>query len=151
MIGKSFLELLGMSATAIADDINNEKSKIKVVFDKLKSYPIKILASFITAPFLILRIASMVENPVRRYIAIAGLILSLLCSYGVSTFLGSVLGALFVASHIGILAGIGVLVGTTVSVFLSVILTVAIFNTVSFIFLKVSTQEVVDYLNEISK
>jgi uncharacterized membrane protein YhiD involved in acid resistance len=64
--------------------------------------------------------------------------------------LGTLVGAAFVASHIGILAGLGFFFGTTVSIYLSVIFSIIVFNAISFVFLKVSTQEVVDYLNEIS-
>ena len=136
--------------TAIAEDASRENSKIGTVFKKIFGYPIKVLASYIAAPLLVIRIAWKVKNPIRRIIATVGLFMSLALSYFSATFLGTVIGAVFVASHIGILAGIGFLFGTTLSVYLSVIFTIIVFNTVSFVFLKFSSQEVVDYLNEMS-
>ena len=136
--------------TAIAEDASRENSKIGTVFKKIFGYPIKVLASYIAAPFLTIKVAWMVKNPIRRIIATVGLIISLAISYFSATFLGTLVGAVFVASHIGVLAGIGFLFGTTLSVYLSVIFTIIVFNFVSFIFLKMSSQEVVDYLYELS-
>lgn len=150
MFGKAAEEMLERGVTAIADDASKEKSKFAAVFRKVAGHPIKVFASFIAAPVLVVRIAWRVENPVRRAIAIAGLLLSLLLSYIAATFLGSLAGAAFVASHVGILAAIGFLVGTTLSVYLSVIFSIIVFNAVSFIFLKISAQEVVEYLSDIS-
>ena len=150
MFGKVAGEILEKGVTAIADDASKEKSKFGSVFKKIAGHPLKILASFIAAPFLVIRIAWSVKNPVRRIIAIIGLLLSLVLSYVAATLLGTLAGAAFVASNIGIIAGIGFLVGTTLSIYLSVIFSIIVFNAVSFIFLKISAQEVVDYLNEIS-
>jgi len=71
-------------------------------------------------------------------------------AYIAGTFLGSLAGAFFVMTHIGFWVGIGFLIGTTLSVYLSVIFSIIVCNTVSFVFLKITAQEVVDYLNEIS-
>jgi len=150
MFGKVAAELLGSGITAISENASKEKSKIGSVYKKIASHPIKVLASFVTAPFLVIRIAWKVNNPIRRAIAVIGLLLSLVCSYIAATFLGTLAGAAFVASNIGILAGIGFLVGTTLSIYLSVIFSIIVFNAVSYVFLKISSQEVVDYLNEIS-
>ena len=151
MLGsKAAVEILERGVSAIAEDVSKEKSKIGAVFKKIAGYPIKVLATFIAAPILIIKIAWKVKNPTRRAIAIVGLFFSLALSYIAATFLGSFAGAIFVATHIGILVGIGFLVGTTLSVYLSVIFSIIVLNTVSFIFLKISAQEIVDYLHEIS-
>ena len=150
MIVKTAGDVLTRGITAIIEDVASENSKFKAVFKKVAGHPIKILASFIAAPFLIIKIAWMVNNPIRRIIAIIGLLLSLLLSYAAATLLGTLVGALFVASHIGILTGVGFLFGTTLSIYLSVIFSIIEFNSVSFIFLKASSQEVIDYLQEIS-
>ena len=150
MLVKVAGDILSRGITAIAKDTQREKSKIGAIFKKIASHPFKVLASFFAAPFLVFRIALLVDNPMRRIIAIIGLLLSLALSYVAATFLGTLVGAVFVASHIGILAGIGFLFGTALSVYLSVIFSIIVFNTVSFVFLKVSSQDVVDYLAEIS-
>jgi hypothetical protein len=150
MFSKASREILERGVSAIADDASKEKSKFAAVFKKVIGHPVKVVASFVTAPILVIRIAWTVKNPVRRTIAIVGLLLSLALSYVAATFLGTLAGAAFVASNIGILAGIGFFVGTTLSVYLSVIFSILVFNAVSFVFLKISAQEVVDHLNEIS-
>lgn len=150
MFSQAAGEILGRGINAIAESATKEKSKFGAVFKKIAGHPIKVLASYIAAPVLVFKIAWKVENPIRRTIAIVGLLLSLVLSYLAATFLGTLAGAAFVASHIGVLAAIGFLVGTTLSVYLSVIFSILVFNSVSFIFLKISAQEVVDYLNEIS-
>lgn len=148
MIIKAVGELLGRGIGAIATDKINEKSKIAEIFKKIASHPFKVLASFLVAPILVFKIAMVVKNPVRRAIALVGLLLALALSYLAATLLGSLIGAAFVATHISVLAGIGFLVGSTFSVYLSVIFSIIVFNSVSYIFLKMSSQEVVDYLAE---
>jgi len=109
-----------------------------------------VLASYIAAPFLVVRVAWKVENPLRRFIAILGLLCALITSYVAATLLGTLVGAVFVASNIGFLTALGFIFGTTISVYLSVIFSIIVFNAVSWLFLKMNTQEVIDYLNGIS-
>jgi hypothetical protein len=142
--------MLSQSAGVIFEK-SNGNSKIKAIAKAIWSYPIKIIASFFAAPFLIFRIAKIAKNPMRRWIAIIGLLLSLLASYAAATFLGTLVGAALIATNISVLAGIGFLFGTTLSIYLSVIFSIITFNTVSFFFLKASSEEVVAYLKEVSK
>lgn len=51
-----------------------KQGAVGTVFNAIVGYPIKVLAAFITAPFLILRLAARVQNPVRRWIARIGLV-----------------------------------------------------------------------------
>lgn len=97
-----------------------------------------------------MRLAVTVRNPLRRAIATIGLIFAVTLAYLAGTFLGTVAGAFFVMSNIGILAGVGFFVGSFLSVFLSLTFSVFVLNAVSFLFLKLSTQEVVDYLQSLS-
>ena len=149
MFGKAAGEILGRGIEAITD-LSNEKSKISEIFKKIAAYPFKVLASFLIAPILVVKVAWKVENPARRAIAIVGLLLSLVASYLAATSLGTLVGAVFVATHVGWLVGLGFLFGTTISVYLSVIFSIIVFNAVSWFFLKMNTQEVIDYLNEMS-
>jgi hypothetical protein len=137
--------------SAIAKDVAQEKSHIAQIFKKVASHPIKMVAAFFTAPFLMVRVALKVENPIRRIIAVSGLIVALLLAYLAGTFLGSLAGAAFVASKVGILMAVGFLIGSTLSVMFSVTFCIFVFNLVSLIFLKMSSQEVVDYLHELSQ
>lgn len=151
MIGKYAAELFLGGIVAIKNQANSEGTKIGTIFKKIASHPFKVVASFITAPVLVFRIASQVENKTRRNLAIAGLLLSLVASYACATLIGTFFGALFVMSNVGFLSGVGVLLGLSSSIYLSVIFSIISFNAVSFLFLKISTQEVADYLDEISK
>jgi hypothetical protein len=135
---------------AVLDDASKEHSRLKIMFKQVVSHPIKLVAAFITAPILILRLAMTVQNPLRRVIAITGLIFALTFAYLAGTFLGTAAGALFVWSNIGFLSAVGFFVGSFLSVFLSLAFSVFILNAVSFLFLKLSTQEVVDYLQGLS-
>lgn len=146
MWGGMFVRGLG----AIADDAASGKSKIGIIFKKIASHPIKVLASFLVAPILLIKVAMFVKNPIRRVVACIGLLLSLFIAYAAAHFLGSFVGSIFVATHVGLIAGLGFLIGTTLSVYLSVIFSIAMFNAVSFVFLKISSDEVLDYLNEIT-
>ena len=135
---------------AVLDDASKEHSRLKIMFKQVVSHPIKLVAAFITAPILILRLAMTVQNPLRRAIAIIGLIVAITFAYLAGTFLGTAAGALFVWSNIGFLSAVGFFVGSFLSVFLSLAFSVFILNAVSFLFLKLSTQEVVDYLQGLS-
>ena len=135
---------------AVLDDASKEHSRLKIMFKQVVSHPIKLVAAFITAPILILRLAMTVQNPLRRAIAIIGLIVAITFAYLAGTFLGTAAGALFVWSNIGFLSAVGFFVGSFLSVFLSLAFSVFILNAVSFLFLKLSTQEVIDYLQGLS-
>mgnify|MGYP003676782944 CR=1 FL=1 len=150
MIGKSAAEIFGKGLSGILEDGASEKSKLASIFKRIASYPLKIFAAYLAAPVLLVRMAWGVENPLRRGIAVLGLLLSWFAALAAGTALGTVAGAAFVATNIGYIAAIGFLVGTTFSVYLTVIFSIIIFNAVSFVFLKLNTQEIVDHLHEIS-
>ena len=136
--------------STIVDDVTKEKSKLKTIVKELASHPIKMIMTFLTAPFLVLWLGLTLKNPIRRFIAIIGLMVSVICSYVAGTLLGTFTGALFVMSNIGFFVGFGFIVGSFFSVLFSVVFSILVFNAVSFLFLKMSSQEVVDYLDKIS-
>jgi hypothetical protein len=143
--------IVEQAISVIANDVSKEKSNLVQIFRKVASHPIKMVAAFFTAPFLMIRVAWKVENPIRRIIAVVGLIVAFLSAYLAATFLGTVAGAVFIASQVGFLVGFGFLLGTAISVILSVTFSIFVFNTVSLVFLKMSSQDVVDYLQDISE
>lgn len=150
MIGKIAGEIFGRGISALNEKAGAEGGKLRAVFKRIAGHPVKILASFLSAPFLVARIAWRTKNPVRRFVALIGLLLSIFLAYGAATFLGSLTGALLIASQVGVLVGLGFFIGTTVSIYLSVIFSIFVLNAVAFLFLKLSSQEVLDYLSEIS-
>lgn len=143
--------IVEQAIAAISEDAAREQSKLAQIFRKVASHPIKMIAAFFTAPFLMVRVALKVKNPIRRILSVSGLIVALLLAYLAGTFLGSLAGAAFVASQVGYLMAAGFLIGSTLSVLFSVTFCIFVFNLVSLVFLKMSTQEVVDYLQEISE
>lgn len=141
---------IGALLETVINEASQEKSKIKLLFQQIASHPIKLIMSFIAAPFLIARLALTIKNPIRRLISVVGLLLSVFCAYIAGTVLGTATGALFIMSNIGFFVGIGFFLGSFISLFLSVAFSILVLNSVSFIFLKMSSQEVVDYLEKIS-
>ena len=123
-------------------------SKVKAATVAIARYPIKAIAIFLMAPVLALRVAMTARNPVRRIIAGVGLLVAFALVWIAGTFLGSVVGALFVVSHVGILVGLGFLIGSFVSVILSGAFCVIVFNATCWLFLNMSTEHVIDALNE---
>lgn len=143
--------LLGKGLLAIADQTSIEGSKVKAVIKAIRSYPFKVIATFFVAPFLLLRLAFRVENPFRRTMAVCGILLSIVFAYVAGTFLGSLAGALFILSHYGPLMAVGFLIGSTVSVIFTVTFIIIILNSTSWLFLHLSSQEVIDHLAEKAK
>jgi hypothetical protein len=151
MFGESAGAIIKQSFDAISKDVSSENTKISHIVKNVLSHPFKIIAAFFTAPILIIRVALTVKNPVRRAIAVVGLLLAIMLSYLSGTLLGSLAGLMIVAGSVGILAAVGIFVGSALGMFFSVVFSVFIFNAVSYLFLRMSSQEVIDYLNEISK
>ncbi len=77
--------------------------------------------------------------------------MAILLAYGAGTVIGSLSGAWLIATQVGVFMAAGFLIGSMLSVFLSLVFCIFVFNSVSFVFLKMSSQEVVDYLDSISK
>ena len=150
MLGSAAVDGLLRGLSIISSDSTKGKNKFTEALKFIAAHPIKVLAAYIFAPILIIKIALTVKNPLRRTIAVSGFIIAIILSYTSATFLGSLVGSFFIGTHFGFLAGIGFLFGTAVSVFLSVVFCVFVFNSISFIFLRMSSQDVVDYLDEIS-
>ena len=130
------------------DTTSKESGNFRRVLKEIASHPIKMVATFLTAPFLLLRIAKNVEDPTRRKIAITGITVSLIFAYLAGTFLGTIAGAALIAANIGIFFGLAFLIGTSLSVFLSVAFSFLVLNFVSLLFLKMNKQEIIKHLDK---
>ncbi|MYE87132.1 MAG: hypothetical protein F4X31_12940 [Gammaproteobacteria bacterium] len=148
MVTKSAAEILGRAIGALHKDVSAETSRLRAVFSSIARYPLKVLATFLVAPFLLVKLACTVKSPIRRAFAVVGLFLALLASYTPFMLLGSLVGATLIWSQVGLLWAISFLIGTAFSVLLSVAFSILTLNAVSFVFLKMNTQEVLDYLRE---
>ena len=140
-------------AKAIESLINRKEgqSSIGNVIDSIWKQPIKLLAAFFVAPFLVFRVAAYAKNPARRYIAGFGLFVSVLGAWFAGTFIGTAVGALLIAAKVGLLWGIAFIVGTGLSVILSVTFSIIVLNSLSCLFLHMSSEEVIDHLKSISE
>jgi hypothetical protein len=113
-------------------------------------YPIKVIAAFFVAPFLAFRVARSAKNPVRRAIATVGIILGVVVAYFAGTFLGTAAGALFVLSHYGPLMAAGFFFGTVFSVVFTVAFQILMLNATCWLFLNLSSEDVIQHLKDIS-
>lgn len=144
----------GLIATGLEAITSNKDKNGGVFIATLSSvlrYPIKAIAAFIVAPFLAFRIAALAKNPIRRLIAGTGLVFAVFFAWAAGTFLGTMVGAIFVGSKFGLLVGLGFILGTTVSITLSIVFSILVLNTTAWAFLHLSSEEVISYLKSISE
>ena len=142
---------IGQFIATVCENAAQEQNRLSQISRNLALYPAKTIAVFFYAPILMVRIVFKAKNPLRRVVAVSGLIVALIAVYGAGTFLGSLMGAALIASHVGYLMAVGFLVGSTVSVWLSVTFSIFVFNSIAFVFFKMTSQEVIDYLKEVSE
>jgi len=150
VLGTLFWKLLAVAKDAVTRRTLS-RSEVKSTTASFLRYPAKALAVFITAPFLAYRVATLAEDPWRRRIAAVGLILSVLAAYAAGTTLGTLVVALFIASHMGVLVAIGFVLGVGLSVVFSAVLGLIAMNATATLALKISDQRVVDYIRAISR
>ncbi len=70
-------------ATALEALLNRRKrggGRLRPVIGSILQSPIKLVAAFVMAPFLALRLAFVAEDPVRRFIASIGFFVSVLAA-----------------------------------------------------------------------
>lgn len=113
--------------------------------------PLKAIAAFLFAPFLVLRVASIATDSRRRWVAAVGMFLAAILALVAGTFLGTLTGTFLIANLFGWGAAFGFLVGTTFSVVLTVTFQVLVLNATCFLFLGLSSAEVVDHLKRMSE
>ncbi|MEN8206866.1 MAG: hypothetical protein ABFS24_12760, partial [Pseudomonadota bacterium] len=91
---KSACTIISKSVDAIAKDASDEHSRLRHIWHQIKTYPAKAIAAFFTAPILIIKVALTVKDPIRRIIAVTGIVLALILAYVVGTLAGTVAFAL---------------------------------------------------------
>jgi ABC-type Mn2+/Zn2+ transport system permease subunit len=113
--------------------------------------PLKAIGAFLFAPFLVFRVASLATDKRRKWVAAIGLFFATVLSLGAGTFLGSLAGFFLMSSLFGPWIAIGFLVGTTFSVVLTITFQVLVLNATCFLFLGLSSEEVVESLQRASE
>ena len=151
MFRKSAIEILENSLVAINNSATTGSNKLWATLKTLLSHPFKLIAAFLLAPFLCISIALSTENIFRKIFAVVGLLTALGLSYITSIYLGKAVGAFLIASNFGFVLGFAFFFGTAISVILSVLFSIFVFNATSYLFLKMNTEEVIEYLKEQAK
>lgn len=136
---------------ALRKNQSTGRSSLIATLSSVARYPLKAIAAFITAPFLAYRVARSAKNPFRRMIASVGLVLAVLLALGAGTFLGTVAGGILIYSAFGPLIALGFILGTALSVILSVTFSIFVLNATSWLFLHMSSEDVIEYLKTLSE
>ncbi|MEP5764956.1 MAG: hypothetical protein ABJ308_10185 [Halieaceae bacterium] len=136
--------------SSLSDQATKEGSNLRVALRSIASYPLKSLAAFFFAPILVFRVIRKSDNKLRKWIACFGAALGLLVAYVSGTFLGTMGGVALIAGSFGVLTAFAFLIGTALSVIISLTFSYFVFSFTCFVFLKLSTEEVAEYLMEIS-
>ena len=130
--------------------VQSESRNLSGISTAIFRQPIKVIAAFFVAPFLLFRIIRRAENPRRRAMAKLGLAVGLVGAYLAGTFLGTTAAALLITVKVGLIMGLAFWVGTALSVFLTVLFQLLVFNLITYGFLHMSSEEVMQHLHDIS-
>lgn len=143
------ISFLSKALDTSAKSVNSNKNPIITTAKSIYRHPVKLLATYIAAPYLVWCIARRASNPNRKYIAALGLFISVLLAWAAGTFLGTFTGAMLITSGFGAFWGISFFIGTSISAILSVAFSVAALNASSYLFLQLSSEDVIEHLRSI--
>lgn len=127
------------------------KSPLASVIWSILRAPLKAIGAFVFAPFLVLRVAALATDNRRKWVAAIGLFLAAMLALGAGTFLGSMAGTFLVNALFGPFVALGFFFGTLFSVVLTVTFQVLVLNATCFLFLGLSSAEVVEHLKAVSE
>ncbi len=150
MLKNIAIALLSKTVSASSNSIKEHPNPLATTIKAAHRYPLKVLATFVIAPYLTWSVARRATDPARRRIAGLGLFVSVLMGWLAHTLVGSLAGSLIVASHFGSFWGLSFLVGTKISVIIRVAFSLTVFNSTAYLFFHLSSQEIVEHLREIS-
>jgi hypothetical protein len=141
-------------ATALSNVVaskNEGRSLLGSAIRSISHAPLKAVGAFIFAPFLVFRVVRIASDKRRRWVAAIGLFVAAILAIGAGTLLGSLAGAILMNTLFGPWVAIGFFLGTALSVFFTVIFQILILNATCFLFLGLSSEEVVNYLLRVSE
>lgn len=142
--------MLGGMLSSGKSELNKESQKFTSITKKILTYPVRLIATFIFAPFLLIKTVLHSDSSIgRKFIAIFGLILAGLATYFLTTFVTISLAAI-IKANLGWFSLIGYGFGVFFTAWVSILIQIGIFNFISTLILKVSQQEVLQYLNELA-
>lgn len=132
------------------NQIDKEGKNQTTLLKKIAIYPLKLFATFILAPFILIKvIINSNANIMRKIIAILGLVLAAAATYYLTTAATILLGSV-IFNQLGFFSFAGYIVGLIFTSWLNILIQVGIFNFISTVMLKINQQAVLKYLNELS-
>jgi len=141
--------MLGGMLSSGKDELNKESEKFTSITKKVLTYPIKLISTFIFAPFLLIKTVLHSNSSLeRKLIAIFGLVLAGLATYFFTTFVTISLGAI-IKANLGWFSFIGYGFGVLFTTWVSILIQIGIFNFISTLILKINQQEVLKYINKL--
>ncbi len=144
------ISMLGDMFSKGKKQVDYESKNHASLFKRLINYPVKLIATFIFAPIILVKVISHSDSSVmRKLIAIIGLVLAGLAVYSL-TFTITVGLGFVIKSQLGIFTATAYTVSIFVTAWLSLLIQVAIFNTISTVMLKITQSEVLEYLNDLT-
>lgn len=141
---------------ALSRKSDASRGSLTTVARSILRYPIKTVAAFLMAPILAARVACVAKDPLRRVIAGVGLVLAVVAASVVGMVAGGLvattLGFFGVLEWFGVSAAIGYLLfGVAVGVPMSVVLSAVTLNATAWLFLHMSSEDVVAHLRSLSE
>ena len=150
-MGSGIASLFASALSSMAQSKAEGRSSLPSVVRSIVCAPLKAIGAFILAPLLVFRVVKLATDRRRKWVAALGLIIASLLAIGAGTLLGSLAGAFLVNTLFGPWVAIGFLVGTSFSVLFAVVFQVFILNATCFLFLGLSSEEVVEHLQRVSE
>lgn len=142
------VNMLGSIISSGKNEFNKESKNYSSLFKKTINYPITLIATFLLAPFLLVKVIIHSESTFfRKTVAVTGLILAALSVYFLTTSIIIGVG-LFIKAQLGWFSTIAYVVSVFVTTWVSVLIQVGIFNTISTLTLKMTQKDVLNNLRE---
>jgi len=144
------INMLGEIFSKGKKQVEYESKNHASLFKKLINYPIKLIATFIFAPIILIKVISHSDTSlIRKLMAMTGLVLAGLAVYSLSLTITIGLGFV-IKSQLGILSATAYTISVLLTTWLTILIQVAIFNTISTVMLKITQSEVIEYLNDLT-
>ena len=142
--------MLGGMLSSGKNELNQESQKFTNITKKVLTYPIRLIATFIFAPVLLIKTVLHSNSSIgRKFIAIFGLILAGLATYFLTTFVTISL-ATIIKANLGWFSLFGYGFGVFFTAWVSILIQIGIFNFISTLILKINQKEVLQYINELA-
>lgn len=142
--------MLSTLISFIANDYKHGNKVIHNSYNSLILIPIRVLATYILSPVLLIIIIFNSKSLVRKLLGVFGLLLALFASILLCYYFSSIGYLLLVVFTFGIIYGIGILLGSLFSIVVKVLIVFFVFNLLCYLTLILNKRELMQYLkNEV--